>query len=80
MTYDEAKQFQVTLNEKTKAAYVVLNKFPRSMMGGTTAEFRDTPEYNAAKIAYREAGLNERASNEWFGKTFKKQIATEAAK
>lgn len=80
MNYDEAKQFQVTLNEETKAAYAALSKFPRSMMGGTTAEFRDTPEYNEAAIAYHQAYLAERTSNEWFAKTFKKQIAAEAAK
>ena len=74
MNYDDAKQLQVTLSEITKTAYAVLSKFPRSMMGGTTAQFRNTPEYNDAKVAYEQARLSERASNEWFAKTFSTKL------
>lgn len=80
MNYDEAKQLQVTLKEEVNAAYAALHKFPSGMFGGTTAQFRDTLEYNEAAVAYHQAYLKERTSNEWFAKTFKKQIAAEVTK
>ena len=79
MNYEEAKQLQVTLNEESKAAWVALGKFPRAMFGGTTAEFRDDPTYLAVQLAYRQARLEERAFNEWFAKTLKKQIASDTS-
>jgi hypothetical protein len=80
MTYEEAKNYKKELESKCQNAGDELNAITaghKSAMGLTPDYIKSLPEYNKAIHAYSLHFQTLRSFNQFYVKTFKKEIAAE---
>lgn len=80
MNYLDAKTYKQALytkNDKASEALKEFDKYGKSSMGMTPEHVKARPEWQAAKHAYDVSFAELRAFNQWFVKTFKKEIKSE---
>ena len=78
MTYNEAKEVRNSLEAMVRATERTLKAFPREgLMNLVSEDVRLSPEYRAAKAAYRRVFSELQLFNTTFVKKFSKEIRLE---
>jgi hypothetical protein len=78
MTYEEAKEMKIKLDEINQAHSDKLKEFDqyRNGMGLVPDNIRELPEYQKAKNDYNQSFQKLRNFNGWFVKEFRKKNAS----
>lgn len=74
MDFLEAKQLKQELEKTNQACSNRLNAFEKNTIGMTPDHIRQLPEWQQAKRDYNHSFSELKKFNEWYVKTFKKQI------
>lgn len=77
MTYEEAKEKKIQINEEYDIASENIRQFERNAMGLIPDHIRESEEYKDADYQERLAFAKLRKFNEWFLKNFKKEYMKE---
>lgn len=73
-TFDEARKVADLLWEKCEEAGKAFDVFPTAALGLTPDHVKRSPEFIAAKLKYDAAFISTRLFNEYYVKTWKKEI------
>lgn len=80
MNYLDAKTYKEALytkNTKASEALKEFDQYGKSSMGMTPDHVKSMPEWQAAKREFDTSFADLRNFNQWFAKTFKKEIKAE---
>lgn len=77
MTYQEAKEMKIQLENINQVHSDELKKFEKNSMGFTPDHIRNTPDFRKAKNDYDRSFIELRNFNGWFMKAFKKEYAAD---
>lgn len=77
MTFEQAKQYRDNLEAQLKHFSNEMNKFPKSPMGLTPDNVKQSPEFQIVDQAYKIHFKELQKFNQWFVKEFKKELAAE---